>query len=71
MILRQFLHTEPVVAVSYLVGCGGKSPCVVVDPVDGPEHSLRAAADLGMGIRYVVDTHVHADHLSSGRALTA
>ena len=22
-----------------------------------------------MGIRYVVDTHVHADHLSSGRAL--
>ena len=69
MILRQFLHTEPVVAVSYLVGCGGKSSCVVIDPVDTPEHYLRAAADLGMGIRYVVDTHVHADHLSTGRAL--
>ena len=71
MILRQFLHTEPVVAVSYLVGCGGKGACVVVDPVDPPERYLRAAADLGMGIRYVVDTHVHADHLSSGRALAA
>lgn len=71
MILRQFLHTEPVIAVSYLVGCGGKSAGVVVDPVDTPEHYLRAAADLGIGIHYVVDTHVHADHLSTGRALAA
>jgi len=69
MILRQFLHTEPVVAVSYLLGCGGKDTCVVVDPVDPPEHYLRAAADLRMGIRYVVDTHVHADHRSTGLAL--
>lgn len=71
MILRQFLHTEPVVAVSYLVGCGGKSAGVIIDPVDTPEHYLRAAGDLGIGIRYVVDTHVHADHLSTGRALAA
>jgi glyoxylase-like metal-dependent hydrolase (beta-lactamase superfamily II) len=71
VILRQFLHAEPVVAVSYLVGCGGKRACVVVDPVDPPEHYLRAAAGLGMGIRYVLDTHVHADHLSTGRALAS
>ena len=24
MILRQFLHTDPVIAASYIVGCGGK-----------------------------------------------
>jgi glyoxylase-like metal-dependent hydrolase (beta-lactamase superfamily II) len=69
MILRQFLHTDPIVAASYLVGCGGKSASVVIDPVNEPEHYLRASADLGMTIRYVVDTHVHADHLSTGRAL--
>lgn len=69
MILRQFLHTEPVVAVSYLIGCGGKSAAIVVDPVHAAEYYRQAAADLGMEIRYVVDTHVHADHLSSGRAL--
>jgi glyoxylase-like metal-dependent hydrolase (beta-lactamase superfamily II) len=71
MILRQFLHTDPAVAVSYLVGCGGRHACVVVDPVDTPEHYLRAAADLGMRIHYVLDTHVHADHLSTGRVLAA
>lgn len=69
MILRQFLHTEPVVALSYLVGCGGKGASVVVDPVDPPEQYLRAAADLGVAIRFIVDTHVHADHRSTGPAL--
>lgn len=30
---------------------------------------LDAAAALGMQIRSVIDTHVHADHVSTGRAL--
>ena len=34
MILRQFLHTDPVIAASYIVGCGGKSAGVVIDPVE-------------------------------------
>jgi len=71
VILRQFLHTEPVVAASYILGCGGKSACVIVDPVDSPEQYMQAASGLGMAIRCVVDTHVHADHLSTGRALAA
>jgi hydroxyacylglutathione hydrolase len=71
MILRQFLHTDPIVAVSYIAGCGGRSACVVIDPVAPPSHYLRETSALGMGIRYVVDTHVHADHLSTGRALAA
>ncbi|HWG35485.1 MAG TPA: MBL fold metallo-hydrolase [Gemmatimonadaceae bacterium] len=69
MIVRQYLHTDPVVAASYVVGCGGKSACIVVDPVDLPDTYLRRAADLGMQIRFVVDTHVHADHVSMGRDL--
>ena len=69
MILRQFLHVDPVIAASYIVGCGGKATCVVVDPVDEPEVYVRRASELGMAIRFVVDTHVHADHLSTGRSL--
>ena len=69
MILRQFLHTDPVVAASYLFGCGGRASGAVVDPVAEPEFYLRAAADAGMRIHYVIDTHGHADHVSTGRAL--
>ena len=71
MILRQFLHTDPVVATSYLFGCGGKATGAVVDPVDDPAVYLRAAEETGLRIRYVVDTHVHADHVATGRALAA
>ena len=69
MILRQFLHTDPVVAASYLFGCGGEATGAVVDPVGDPAAYLRAADQTGPRIRYVVDTHVHADHVSSGREL--
>jgi glyoxylase-like metal-dependent hydrolase (beta-lactamase superfamily II) len=69
MILRQFLHTEPVIATSYLFGCGGHSAGAVVDAVGEPERYLEAAAAVGLRLRYVIDTHVHADHLSAGREL--
>jgi glyoxylase-like metal-dependent hydrolase (beta-lactamase superfamily II) len=71
MILRQFLDTDPVVAASYLIGCGGQSVAAVIDPVGDPLHYREAAAEHGMSIRYVIDTHIHADHLSSGRGIAA
>jgi glyoxylase-like metal-dependent hydrolase (beta-lactamase superfamily II) len=71
MILRQYLHTEPVVAASYLFGCGGRGTGAVVDPVDDIEPYLRDSEALGLPIRYVIDTHVHADHPSGGRRLAA
>ncbi len=69
MILRQFLHSDPV-AISYLFGCGGKAAAAVVDPVGDIAHYLDAAKGTRMRILYVVDTHIHADHLSTGRQLT-
>ncbi|MBI5939648.1 MAG: MBL fold metallo-hydrolase [Caulobacterales bacterium] len=68
MILRQFLHTDPV-AISYLFGCGGQATGAVVDPVGDIQPYLDAAQATGMAITYVIDTHLHADHLSAGRAL--
>src|SRR5487761_1579066 len=68
MILRQFLHTDPV-AASYLFGCGGKALGAVVDPLGDVSPYLRTAQETGMRIRYVIDTHLHADHMSVGRVL--
>ena len=70
MILRQFLHPDPV-AISYLFGCGGRAACAVVDPVGGSAPYLRVADATGMRIRFVIDTHIHADHRSAGRALAS
>ncbi|RXH21159.1 MBL fold metallo-hydrolase [Bradyrhizobium zhanjiangense] len=70
MILRQFLHSDPV-GISYLFGCGGKAAGAVVDPVGDIQPYLQAADNTGMRIHFVIDTHVHADHLSVGRALAA
>jgi hydroxyacylglutathione hydrolase len=68
MILRQFLHTAPI-GVSYLFGCGGKAAGAVVDPVGDLRVYLRAADETGMRIKFVIDTHIHADHASAGRRL--
>ena len=68
MIFRQFLHQTPIGA-SYLFGCGGRGQCVVVDPVGAVALYEDASRETGMRIVYVIDTHVHADHVSGGRAL--
>lgn len=68
MILRQFLHPSPV-AASYLFGCGGRAAGAVVDPVGDIDPYLKTSEETGMRIRYVIDTHLHADHVSAGRQL--
>jgi hypothetical protein len=47
----------------------GKRVCAVVDPLDNIGVYVRAAAETRMNIRYVIDRHVHADHVSGGRKL--
>jgi glyoxylase-like metal-dependent hydrolase (beta-lactamase superfamily II) len=53
--------------LSYLVGSGFDA--VVIDASVDPEVYLRLAAGRAWTIRYVLDTHVHADHLSRSRSL--
>src|SRR5262245_51459917 len=68
MILRQFLNSNPV-AASYVFGCAGHAAAAVVDPVGDIAPYLAAANETGMRIHYVIDTHLHADHISAGREL--
>ena len=68
MILRQFLHADPV-AISYFAGCGTHAAAAVIDPIGEIAPYLDVAEKGGTRIRYVVDTHLHADHISAGREL--
>lgn len=70
MILQPFYTSESGCA-AYIVGCGGKGKCAVVDGhKDDVERYLAFASAKGMAITHVIDTHVHADHMSCGRFLS-
>jgi len=57
-------------SLSYLFGCGGKGKAMAVDVVAGDEDwYIQQAKERGVTITHVVDTHVHADHYSGGKAL--
>jgi glyoxylase-like metal-dependent hydrolase (beta-lactamase superfamily II) len=68
MFFRQLATKEA--TLSYLFGCGSCHVAVAVDPVLGDEDwFLAEAAKQDVKITHVIDTHVHADHYSGGRAL--
>lgn len=54
--------------LAYFVADGGDA--MVVDPHRHLEPYEGLAARLGVRIRYVFDTHLHADHISGGPALS-
>lgn len=55
---------------SYIVGCPDSRAAVLIDPeIRQIDRYLAAAAHDGLRIRYVIDTHTHADHFSATREL--
>ena len=55
---------------SYLVGCEKTCAAVLIDPEIGQiDRYLAYAARDGLRIRFVIDTHTHADHFSATRQL--
>jgi glyoxylase-like metal-dependent hydrolase (beta-lactamase superfamily II)/rhodanese-related sulfurtransferase len=53
--------------LSYIIGSRGEA--AVIDASVSPDIYLGLAQSRGWAIRYVLDTHVHADHLSRAQAL--
>ncbi len=57
-------------SLAYLLGCGGKGHAIAVDVhAEDVAWFLEQAARQAVKIDYVIDTHIHADHLSGGREL--
>jgi hydroxyacylglutathione hydrolase len=69
MIFRPFYYFDTGCA-AYVFGCGSVGLGAVVDPQERDLDAYVAfAAAKGLRITHVIDTHVHADHRSGGRAL--
>ncbi len=57
---------------SYLLGCPETCMAIVIDPdIHEIERYLGLAAQNGLRIRYLLDTHTHADHFSAADELAA
>ena len=55
---------------SYLVGCTETCAAALIDPeMTQIDHYVALAARDGLRIRYLIDTHTHADHFSATREL--
>ncbi|MHB1939059.1 MAG: MBL fold metallo-hydrolase, partial [Acidobacteriaceae bacterium] len=70
MFFRQRIGTDG--TLSYFYGCGGQGLAVAVDIVAGDEQwYIDEASNASVRIAAVIDTHLHADHLSGGRTLAS
>jgi glyoxylase-like metal-dependent hydrolase (beta-lactamase superfamily II)/rhodanese-related sulfurtransferase len=55
---------------SYIIGCSESCAGALIDPeIRLIDRYRAAAAQHGVTIRYVIDTHTHADHFSASRQL--
>ena len=66
MFFKQF-SLDGLACQSYLIGDGESA--VVVDPQRDVDMYLETAREHGMTIRHVIDTHLHADHVSGNTEL--
>ena len=65
MIFRQLFEPESS-TYTYVLGCEATRRAVLIDPViESVDRDLAALRDLGLSLEATLDTHVHADHVTS------
>jgi glyoxylase-like metal-dependent hydrolase (beta-lactamase superfamily II)/rhodanese-related sulfurtransferase len=70
MFTQQFF-VEGLGCASYMVGCEAKGIAAVIDPDREVEKYLDAAQSRGLKITHIIETHLHADHVSGNTDLAA
>jgi hydroxyacylglutathione hydrolase len=70
MYFKQFLD-ERCGCASYLVASRQSHEAAIIDPSMAIEEYETLLAQRGFRLRYAIDTHIHADHVSGARRLTA
>ena len=68
MLVEQML-VGPMAVFSYIVGCEKKKEGLIIDPAGSVNKIISKAAEMSLRIKYVVNTHGHADHTCGNRAV--
>jgi glyoxylase-like metal-dependent hydrolase (beta-lactamase superfamily II) len=69
MIFRQLVEPQSS-TYTYLVGCSDTREAVLIDPVlETVDRDLAVIRDLGLALKYTLETHIHADHVTGAARL--
>ena len=68
MFSQQFF-IEGLGCASYILGCEAKGVAAIIDPDRDIQKYLDAAQNRNLTITYIIDTHLHADHVSGNTDL--
>jgi sulfur dioxygenase len=69
VIFRQ-LFDEKTWTYTYILGDTTTHEAIIIDPVrDQVERDMRILSELGLTLTYILDTHIHADHITGSGVL--
>lgn len=69
LIFRQ-LFDEKTWTYTYIVADSETNQAIFIDPVrDQVERDMRLLSELGLTLSYILDTHIHADHITGSGVL--
>lgn len=69
MIFRQLFEPQSS-AYTYLVACADSREAALIDPVlETADRDLTLLAELGLTLKYTIETHIHADHVTGAARL--
>ncbi len=67
--LFRALYDDMLAQAAYLIGCQRTGEALIVDPERDVDRYIEAAANEGLRITAIAETHIHADFLSGAREL--
>lgn len=69
MLFRQLFEPQSS-AYTYLIGCEGSREALLIDPVlETVERDLELLGELQLTLKYTIETHIHADHVTGAARL--
>ena len=69
MLFRQLFEPQSS-AYTYLIGCEDSGEALLIDPVlETVERDLKLLSELQLTLKYTIETHIHADHVTGAARL--